>query len=203
MPLTDRRRRAALEGTFLVDAEPGRDPRLRARAKADSPSGDGAKPRGRSKRSGLRVSSAVQRSCEQRRDPFNALHEQRWIVARAFVSEKGVRGVNLVPFIANADLFEPGANRLAPGERNMRILPTKYEQRFGFQIRHSREAVVAFARAKRARMDVGRIEASRRGNGRVKRRPIGEVAAEADTHRRKPPGAIGMLGKGRKAGLGV
>ena len=116
MPLTDRRRRAALEGTFLVDAEPGRDPRLRARAKADSPSGDGAKPRGRSKRSGPRVSSAVQRSCEQRRDPFNALHEQRWIVARAFVSEKGVRGVNLVPFIANADLFEPGANRLAPGE---------------------------------------------------------------------------------------
>ena len=39
-----------------------------------------------------------------------------WIVARTFVSEKGVRGVDLAPFIASADLFEPSAYRLASGE---------------------------------------------------------------------------------------
>ena len=75
----------------------------------------------------------------------------------------------------------------------MGILPAPNEGQFTLHFADTRERVVIFPKTKAARVNICGIQASCRGNLRLKRSAKREVASETNTHAAESPGAIRLL----------
>jgi len=67
------------------------------------------------------------------------------MAARPLVTQEGVLAVDLVPLKVGPDLFEPGPDKVAAVERDMRVLAAPDGQQFAFDVASALEAVVALA----------------------------------------------------------
>ena len=68
--------------------------------------------------------SFAQPPVEQFKHQTQALISQSRIVARAFVTEKRMRAIHLVPGEARANFLQAGFDQISSLERDVRILPT-------------------------------------------------------------------------------
>src|SRR6185295_3434852 len=87
------------------------------------------------------------------------LIRQSRIVARAFIAQKRVSAIHLVPLKTKVRLFESRANPVASFQRNVWILAAEDMQQLSADLSRALQRIVVHSLAQAALMNVGGVEA--------------------------------------------
>ena len=128
---------------------------------------------------------------------------ERGIVARTFITQKRVRGVEFVPFEFSLGFIKPLGNFEPPLQRNMGILPPPDKHHRRPALPQPFQGVVVTAGAKGTGVNVGRIEGGHCAHARMKAGPNREMSTQTDTVAPNPPRAAFLSGKEGHHEIGV
>jgi hypothetical protein len=131
-----------------------------------------------------------------------APERERGIIPRAFVAQKRVLRVHLVPGERHTGLGQTLADLHAACLGHVGILPAPDHQQLARDVFGAGERIVA-AEAEALLVQIGRVKAGRRADAGIEGGAVREMAADADAEREEPPVDVGAREQMVEHGPGI